>query len=308
MQGAVSFAGPALVKEPPFGRIGKILSNSPKRSSGDGAGEFPECAHFGGREVCNPASRRDSALPEDFVGHPIADSGKACLEEKGGFDGELAVAGEELAHERFAKAGIGGGAGNSDPPVRPPSGGGYLELDAAKLAGVGEDEDVFWQADGQMVMFGGSERVLPDWHRAQFAGHPKVNAEPCGGAELEEHLFAAGPGLAVGQAGEGADEVFGVCASKDAGVWMEVDSHHALAASRVPLFAVILDFSQLRHAASTAQEIGWDGSRWLGRFDVSANFGDMRFIAGAKENKYANKREHGGWVTVCAACGEDEGI
>ena len=150
---------------------------------------------------------------------------------------------QEVAHEFFAEGGI----GRRGWDFRPPFGcfRAFVKVHTAKLAGVGEDQGTFLEGDYEVVVFGRSKRQL---FSLQFAGHPQVNTNPARPAKLKEHLFAAGPGLAIGQAGEGAEEVFGVCASKNAGVWMDFNSNGALAEARVPLFAVILNFSQLRHA------------------------------------------------------------
>jgi len=53
--------------------------------------------------------RCEGGPPEDFVGHPIADTGETFLVEERSFDGETSVTLEEIGHGGTGKSARGDG-------------------------------------------------------------------------------------------------------------------------------------------------------------------------------------------------------
>ena len=72
----------------------------------DPASLFPKFADFRGRKRFDAAFRIDASAPENFVGHPVADSGKGFLHQQGCFDGNFFAAHEKFFDEGAIERGV----------------------------------------------------------------------------------------------------------------------------------------------------------------------------------------------------------
>ena len=79
MFGARAFGRPALVEEPGFGRVAEIFADFVEGFARNEADFFVKAREFGGLELSAEALGGESGAPEDFVSHPIADTGKTFL-------------------------------------------------------------------------------------------------------------------------------------------------------------------------------------------------------------------------------------
>ena len=96
--GANSLGGPALVEEPIFRRIVEVGSYFFERFARYEANFLVKARAFHRFQFRTEAFGGEGGAPEDFVGHPIADSRKTFLVKERGFNGKPSVAGEEFGH------------------------------------------------------------------------------------------------------------------------------------------------------------------------------------------------------------------
>src|ERR1700730_12369975 len=111
--------------------------------------------------------------PEDFVRHPVADSGKAVLHEQDGFDRRLPMSIQELTDEPLIKLGRIDFGNVALPPI------GFvfavMETHTTELALVGEDEHAVPLIQDEMIVFTGTEICGFD---PNLSGHTEMDAEP----------------------------------------------------------------------------------------------------------------------------------
>ena len=241
MFGAHTFRRPALVEEPAFGRVAEVFADFFEGDAGDEADFFVEAGEFGGFERGGWFVRSEGGAPEDFVGHPIADSRKTFLVEERGFDGEAAVALQEIGHGGEGEGARGDGGGDAGPPGG--RFGALMNVDAAELARVVKDKGALFLVEDEVVVFFGRVRGDGD---CEFAGHAEVEAEPEVAGETEEHLFAGGFGGDEFVAGEFWEEGE-VVAAKDAFIAVDVDAENFGIEAGIPLAAVVIDFGEFGH-------------------------------------------------------------
>ena len=76
---ASAFGGPALVEEPAFGEIGVVFPYGLHSYLGNFAGRAPEFKDQLLIELGAGELWMNSGLPEDFIGHPVANAWKVFL-------------------------------------------------------------------------------------------------------------------------------------------------------------------------------------------------------------------------------------
>jgi len=118
-----------------------------------------------------------------------------------------------------------------------------MNVDAAELARVVEDEGALFLIEDEVVVFFGRVRGDGD---CEFASHAEVEAEPEVAGETEEHLFAGGFGGDEFVAGEFWEEGE-VVAAKDAFIAVDVDAENFGIEAGIPLAAVVIDFGEFGH-------------------------------------------------------------
>ena len=117
------------------------------------------------------------------------------------------------------------------------------KVNAAKLAGVVENQGAIFLVEDEVVVFG---RGMIRGRDREFAGHAEVQAEPEIVGEAEEHLFAGGFGgdqflpSELWKEGE-------VVAAEDAFIAVEMDAEDFGVEAGIPLAAVIIDFGEFGH-------------------------------------------------------------
>ena len=79
MTRADSVAFPLLMDQPIPGRIAKFRADEPDRFGGDEASLAKQASAFGRRQSASNCWWRDLRAPENFVCHPVADSGETLL-------------------------------------------------------------------------------------------------------------------------------------------------------------------------------------------------------------------------------------
>jgi hypothetical protein len=245
--GANALGGPALVEEPVFWRVAEGFADFFEGDAGDEADFFVEAGEFGGFKRGGRFVRREGGAPEDFVGHPVADSGKTFLVEERGFEGEAAVALQEIGHGGAGEGARGDGGGDAGPPGG--RFGALMDMDAAELARVVEDEGAVFLVEDEVVVLGGRVRGGRD---GEFAGHAEVKAEPEIFREAEEHLFAGRFGGDEFLAGEFWEEGE-VVAAEDAFVGVEMDAENFGVEAGIPLAAVVIDLGEFGHGRRIAE-------------------------------------------------------
>ena len=68
-----------MVEEPGFGRVAEVFADFLEGFAGNETNFFVKAREFGGFQLCAKAFGGEGGAPEDFVGHPIADSRKTFL-------------------------------------------------------------------------------------------------------------------------------------------------------------------------------------------------------------------------------------
>jgi hypothetical protein len=211
-----------MIEQPVVRGLAPVRRDDPKGIFGDFPDDSPEAGLGGRRHGPGPRRGVDAAAPEDFVGHPVSDSGEEILVEKERLDGGGGV---PLQDGGEARPGEQGGE-DSGWQLRPPAGefAPEVELDPSEHARVMEDEGAFRQPEKQVVV--AILNVVAGFC-AQLTAHAEVKPEPSGGSEAEEHLFSVGEGTMKGGAAELAQRIGGnVHPAEDPGLGMEADIHH----------------------------------------------------------------------------------
>ena len=176
---------PFLMDQPVARRIGEILAERFERSSDDEFGRTENHGAFAPVQFSCPLRRQNFCPPENFVGHPIPDSGETALNEQDGFDRRFSMSIQKLA-DNFPVELAGNDFGSAALPpigfVRP-----TMKPDPAKLPGIGENKRAFALKQDEMIVFGGSiiRGLDPD-----LSGHPEMNSKPHSAGEFKEHPFA----------------------------------------------------------------------------------------------------------------------
>ena len=229
------------MEEPVFGWVVEVGPDLLEGFSANEADFFIEACEFGGFELSAEAFGGEGAAPEDFVGHPVADTRKTFLVKEGGFDGETSVAREEIGHGGEGEGAGADGWGDAGPPGRGVFGLG--DVDAAELAGVVKDEGAIFLVEDEVVVF---RREVRSGGGAEVAGHAKVQAEPEIVGETKEHLFAGGFGGDEFLAGEFAEEGE-IVTAKDALFAVKMNAEDFGVEAGIPLAAVVIDFGEFGH-------------------------------------------------------------
>jgi len=124
----------------------------------------------------------NSCSPENFICHPVADSGKATLHEYYRFDWRFAVPIQKSVDKLLVKFRGNDFGRVAFPPI------GFclrvLELDSAKLTRVREDEGALDLIEDEMVVSVGTKirRLNPN-----VSGHAEMQAEPVVAGGLKQH-------------------------------------------------------------------------------------------------------------------------
>ncbi len=125
--------------------------------------------------------------PENFVGHPVADSGKLFLHEQDGLDRSPASAFQKRRYGFDLELRGKDGRRNGGPPrgsVRTDG-----KLHPAEHPRIIEDQRAFLLPEHQVIVFAGLETRRFD---AQLAAHAEVKSEPGVATEMEKHLLGRG--------------------------------------------------------------------------------------------------------------------
>ena len=210
--------------------------------AGDPAGLFPKFGDFSFRKRFDAAFWVDAGAPENFVGHPVADSGESFLHEQRGFDGNFFP-----SREKFFDEGAGEGAFLwLRRQIGPPGGSvlALMELDAAKLPRVMKDERALLLKQDEMIVFAGRE--VGGFGR-ELSSHAEMNAEPNVAGETEEHAFAVTFGFQEFRAGQRFLHRVSIDAAGDAFLRVDVDARDCLSDSDIPASSVKFDFRQFGH-------------------------------------------------------------
>jgi hypothetical protein len=189
--------------------------------------------------------RMKAGLPENFVGHPIANPRKTSLQKQHGLDRSGAMAAEECFHDGKGKLPGEQGRRQTPPPRR--RGAPAVKKHAAELARIAENKTSFGEAQDQVVVPGRSERDGAGQDGPEFARHAEVNSHPGVVGKAKEHLFAAGLRMQEPGAGESLPQDFRVDRAKNSVRGVKMDGGNCLSSSHVPLFAKVFQFGQLGH-------------------------------------------------------------
>jgi hypothetical protein len=236
---------PAAAEKPRAGRVAKIFADRAQGGARNGFYDTVEFPGFRRAQVAGGTARMNSSLPKDFVRHPIADPGKAALQEQHGLDGGAGMPGEKCAHPRRGKFLRKQGGRAAIPPrgrLAPAA-----EEHAAKLARVAENKVARGLAQDQMVVPRGSERFGAGEDGAKLASHAEVKAEPGVPGKMKKHLLAVSLGTEQGGPGEDFPQGFGVGPAKDPFGGMKLDGHNSLSPAGVPLLSIEFNFGQFGH-------------------------------------------------------------
>jgi hypothetical protein len=236
---------PAAAKEPRARRVAKIHSNGSHRRPRNGLDDAMEFVGFQREQAADGTEGMNASLPEDLVGHPIADSRKAVLQEQHSLDGGGAMPGEKRPHPRRGEPPVQQGGRAATPPRRRvvPD----VKKGAAKLAGVAENQALPGLAQNEVVVPGREKRGGARGDGSELSSHAEMEAEPGVFGETKEHLLAVDLGIQKGGAGQDFPEGGGVRAAKDAFAGVKVDGDNCLSPPGVPPFSVKLDFRQFGH-------------------------------------------------------------
>lgn len=214
----------------------------------DPAGLFPNFADFRGRKRSDAAFRIDAHSPQNFVGHPVADSGEGFLHQQGSFDGNFFAAREKFFDEGAIELGVLRLWRKIPPPRR-----GFfalMKLDASELARIVKDQRALLLEEDEMIVFAGREI---GGLGGQFAGHAEMHAEPSVARESKEHAFA----VAFGFEEFCADQRFlhsgGIDTARDALLCVDVDARDRLSDANIPASPVKFDFRQFGHDRTASE-------------------------------------------------------
>ena len=131
----------------------------------------------------------DTSPPEDFIHHPVPNTGKEFLHEQDSLD-EGPLSALQNVPDQFKGKGIGMNLGRQ---VAPPLGGvlALMAEDATELAGVPENKASVGLAQNEGIVLGGWVcRILLE----KPTGHSEMEAEPSFPGKAKEHFFAVGFG------------------------------------------------------------------------------------------------------------------
>jgi hypothetical protein len=122
--------------------------------------------------------------PENFVRHPITNSGKSVLHEDDGFNRCLAMSIQELIDEFLVEL----SRSNFGNIARPPAGRllSLMEAHATKLTRIGENQRAFALIQDQVIVLVRVEIRRPE---VNFAGHAEMKAEPVVAGKFKQHSF-----------------------------------------------------------------------------------------------------------------------
>lgn len=179
--------------------------------------------------------------PEDFVSHPVADSGEAILHQENGLDRRMTMSIQkpdqkiavELWRDNLGKGRV--------PPFWFPHT--VLKSDPAELSRIGENEGAPSLKKHEMIVLG-RRKIAP--LNVDFSGHAEMNTEPVTARKPKEHSFSA-----RFRANQSLTHKFmksgHVRAPKNALIRVQPKIDNRLATRDAPLFAKPLHFSQFGH-------------------------------------------------------------
>ena len=86
MNGTYPAPGPSFVEKPASGRIGIIFGDDGQSPAADPAQNSPQSAQLLPVDAAGWDAWMSLRPPQDFIRHPVADTGKTILEQQGALD------------------------------------------------------------------------------------------------------------------------------------------------------------------------------------------------------------------------------
>ena len=185
----------------------------------------------------------EARAPQDLVGHPIADAGKALLHQQHGLDGCARAATQEGAHDSDRKIVREDRRRNLLPPRRHART--LPKEDPPKLPRIDEDE-LLPAAHGEhkVVVLGRLARRIAAF---QPAGHPEVHADPRIARKAERHLLGGRERFQQFRAHERLGHRRPIDTATHARFRIQADLRDLAAEARIPAAAEIVDFGEFGH-------------------------------------------------------------
>lgn len=231
---AVTAGFPAVGKKPGARGIRPVAPDGAQRSAGD---ELERFSQHGGVRFAGRRGGMQAELPENFVGHPVADAREAGLVEQQSLERTAGVAAENVGDMCGGECSVQYFRRQCAPPrgrLRA-----ALHTPVAKLPRVAIHERTVGGDENKVIML--LRRVV--WRLAEhFAGHAEMSGQPNASAEGEEHVLSVGERLEVIGTGECFGQGTRVAAAEDAGLRVDMDSEDAFAQPGVPAPGVVGDF------------------------------------------------------------------
>jgi hypothetical protein len=206
------------------------------------------------------------SAPENFVGHPVPDTGKGVLIEEKGLDGELRMTSENVAETSGSEGGVVRLWGQVFPRR---VGTVFVKEDAAELSVIVEDERPVVLIKYEVVVLGGlmiwrAALESPRHAEMYFNQRSAYSQSACacrrcrdrGGVrgpdgrrrgEGEEDAFAVGPGGFKSLMEKGLAKLGGKGIAEDAGFGMERETSDLVIVAWSPLASAEFDFGEFGH-------------------------------------------------------------
>ena len=230
--------------QPRFRWIGEVLSERAQRFAGDKFRFLEQYRTLLSSEPGAVNCRMNLCAPQNFIRHPITDSGKTILHQQDRFNRRLSVSSQKFIDEFLIETALTYFWNIRRPPV-------WLALsmmksNATKLPRIAKNEGLACLFENEMIMFLCAKTGFLDAH---FSGHAKMQPEQIIARKFEEHSLSARFRTQQNAIRQMPNECFRVGSAKDPFPRMELYRANVATNTGIPFPPEIFHFGQLGHRA-----------------------------------------------------------